>query len=57
MRSHPGGSISMGHGVLHENLTVQILDTKRSTEAELVGMSEYLPYNVWIRNFLMGKDM
>ena len=43
MRSHTGGAISMGHGVLHEKALVQILNTKSSTGAELVVVSEYIP--------------
>ena len=40
---HTGGGVSMGHGVLHEKQSVQRLNTKSSTEAELVLVSEYLP--------------
>ena len=42
MQSYTGGSISMGHGVLHKKASVQMLNTKISTEAEIVGASEYL---------------
>ena len=28
---------------------------KSSTESELVGMSEYVPYNIWILNFLSAQ--
>ena len=52
MRSHTGGAISMGHIVLHKTLLVQMLNTKISTESETVGVSEYLPYNLWIMIFL-----
>ena len=31
------------------------MNTKSSTESELVGVSEYLPYNVWFCNF-MGEQ-
>ena len=43
MRRHTGGAISMGHGVLHKNKLMQKLNTKISTEAQLVQVSEYLP--------------
>ena len=56
-RSHTGGSISMRHVVLHEKALAQSLNTKISMEAELVGVSEYLPYNLWIMIFCMGRDM
>ena len=55
MRSHAGGSISMGHGLLCKKKLVQRLNTKCSMEAELVGVSEYLTYNLWLF-FLHGKE-
>ena len=36
----------MGLGVTHCRLSKQKLNTKSSTEAELVGASDYLPYNI-----------
>ena len=56
MRSHTGGLTSMGHGVVHTKSSKQKLNTKSSTEAELVGVSEYLPYNIWTRMFLEAQD-
>ena len=52
MRSHTGGMMSFGIGALHTKSTKQKLDTKSLTEAELVGVSEYLPYHIWLINFL-----
>ena len=52
MRSHTGGALSLGHGIVHSRSSKQKLNTKSSTEAELVGLSDYVPYNVWITNFL-----
>ena len=52
MRSHTGGALSLGHGIVHSRSSRQKLNTKSSTEAELVGLSDYVPYNVWITNFL-----
>ena len=52
MRSHMGGAISMGYGMLTAKSAMEKLNTKSSTEAELVGVSEYLPYNLWLMNFL-----
>ena len=51
MVSLTGGAISMGHGVFHEKASVQKLNTKISTEAELVGASEYIAYNLWLMIF------
>ena len=44
--------MSFGIGALHTKSTKQKLNTKSSTEAELVGVSEYLPYHIWLINFL-----
>ena len=52
MRSHTGGAMSLGWGVIHSKSSKQKLNTKSSTETELVGVSEYLPYNIWLINFL-----
>ena len=55
MKSHTGGSLSLGHGTLSNKSSTQKLNTKSSTEAELVGLSEYLPYNIWMKNFLESQ--
>ena len=55
MRSHTGGAMSMGWGVLHSKSRKQKLNTKSSTEAELVGVSEYLPHNIWLMNFMEAQ--
>ena len=55
MRSHTGGCMSMGLGTLHCKSSKQKLNTKSSTEAEVVGMSDYTPYNIWLTNFLQAQ--
>ena len=55
MRSHTGGIISLGWGALHTKSSKQKLTVKSSTEAEIVGMSEYIPYNIWLVNFLSAQ--
>jgi len=59
MRSHTGGTMSFGVGVVHVKSSKQKLNTKSSTEAELVGVSEYLPYHIWMVNFMdaQGYDI
>ena len=42
----------MGLGVLHAKFSKQKLNVKSSTEAELVGASDYLPYNLWLIMFM-----
>ena len=53
MRGQTRGAISMGYGLLHGKSSKQNINVKSSTEAEFVGVSEYLPYNIW---FLMFMD-
>ena len=52
MRSHTGGAMSFGYGIVHYLSAKQKLNVKSSTEAEVVGMSDYLPFNIWLRMFL-----
>ena len=42
----------MGIGILHGRSSKQKLNTKSSSESELVGVSEYIPFNLFIINFL-----
>ena len=55
MRSQTGGAISLGLGVLHCKSSKQKLNVKSSTEAELIGASNYVPYNIWILMFLSAQ--
>ena len=52
MRGHNGGTTSLGRGVVMHNCSKQRLNTKSSTESELVGVSDYLPYTIWASYFL-----
>ena len=51
MKGHTGGVMSMGGGVLHCKASTQKNNTKSTTESELVGVSEYLPYIIWYMLF------
>ena len=44
MMSQTGGAMSMRVGCLHAKGNKQKLNAKSSTEVELVGASEYIPY-------------
>ena len=55
MKSHTGGCASFGRGVFMTKSTKQKLNTKSSTEAELVGASDYLPNTVWATHFLEAQ--
>ena len=55
MKSHTGGVISFGLGGLMCKSAKQKLNTKSSTEAELVGASDYLPSTIWAMHFLRAQ--
>ena len=50
-KSHAGGAMPFGRCVFGTKSTKQKLNTKSSTEAEAVGVSDYLPSNIWTENF------
>jgi hypothetical protein len=54
MKSHTGGAFTLGKGVIYGTSTRQKINTKSSTEAELVGVAEVLPQILWTRYFLEG---
>ena len=54
-KGHTGGLISLGHGVVHAKSSKQKLNSKSSTETELIGLSDYLSQVLWIRNFLIAQ--
>jgi len=47
MRSHTGGVMLFGRGIINANSNKQKLNIKSSTEAEVVGASNYLPFNIY----------
>ena len=51
-RSHTGGCLSFGMGVLATMCQKQKLNVKSSTEGEIVGVSDYLPNIIWVRMFM-----
>ena len=55
MRSHTGGVMSFGTGGVLCKSTKQKLNTKSSTEAEVVGASDYLPNTIWTKMFLRAQ--
>ena len=55
MRSHTGGIIMMGKGALYGKSSKQKITVKSSTEAELVGASDFLPQTIWTRNFIEAQ--
>ena len=55
MRSHTGGTVSFGVGGLLCKSSKQKINTKSSTEAELVGASDYLPNTLWVKMFMEAQ--
>ena len=52
MKSHTSGVMSFRTGVLNGKSAKQKLNTKSSTEAELVGSSDYIPWTIWTKRFM-----
>ena len=52
MRSHTGAMMTFGQGAALSMSTKQKINTKSSTEAELVGVDDALPFNIWCMYFL-----
>ena len=57
MRSHTGVTMSLGHGCPYSSTNKQKINTKSSTEAELVGVDDGLPMVIWTRNFLEAQGL
>ncbi len=55
MRSHTGGAITLGRGCPIVTSTKQKLNTRSSTESELVGVDDLMPSILWTRQFLMAQ--
>ena len=55
MRSHTGGAISLGHGVINSKSSKHKINTKSSTEAELVGASDFVSHTMWTSWFLKDE--
>ena len=47
--------MSFGLGMVHCKASKQRITVKSSTKAELVGMSDYVPYTLWLRHFLEAQ--
>jgi hypothetical protein len=55
MRGHTGGGLSMGRGFPIVNSSKQKLNTRSSTESELVGVDDCMPAILWTRYFLEAQ--
>ena len=54
-RSHTGATMSMGAGCPVSMSTKQKINTRSSTEAELVGVNDAMALILWTRNFLLAQ--
>ena len=57
MRSHTGSTLSMGTGSIWSNSIKQKINTRSSTEAELVAVDDMMPQILWTRYFLTDQDL
>ena len=57
MTIHTGGMMLMVRGALYSASNQKKLNTKSSTEAELVGVDDLMPQILWMRYFLEAQGM
>eukprot|EP00980_Cylindrotheca_fusiformis_P025578 scaffold14118_cov91-Cylindrotheca_fusiformis.AAC.1 len=55
LRSHTGATMMMGKGSLYSKSMKQKINTRSSTEAELVGVNDAMSLILWTRNFLVAQ--
>ena len=55
MRGHSGGGLSLGRGFPTVSSTKQKLNTRSSTESELVGADDFMPAVLWTRYFMLSQ--
>ena len=55
MKGYTGRLTTFGSGMVHHKLSKQSLNTKSSTESELVGASDYLLFTIWVKRFLQEQ--
>ncbi len=55
MRGHTGGGLILGRGFPISASTKQKLNTRSSTESELVGVDDMMPIILWTRYFLLAQ--
>ena len=54
-RSHTGGTMTMGKGGVYNNSIKQKLNTKSSTESELVTVDDMMPHILWTNTILKAQ--
>jgi hypothetical protein len=54
-KSHTGVMITLGQGAVYSRSVKQKINTRSSTEAELVALSDSISQVIWVRNYLMSQ--
>lgn len=57
LKSHTGGCGSIGGDIFYATSTRQKLNTRSSTEAELVAVDDLIGKVVWTQRFLKGQSV
>ena len=52
MKGHTSGLVSLGRGTIHNKLSKQKINTKSSTESEVVDASDFIPWTIWLKRIL-----
>jgi len=52
MREHTGGAMTMGRGFPLDKSTKHKLNTRSSTESEIVAVNDLIPQILWVRLFI-----
>ena len=55
-KSHTGACLTIGHGSVISIYAKQKINTKSSTEAELVGVDDAMIFVMWMKIFLNHKS-
>jgi hypothetical protein len=55
LRGHSGGGLSLGRGFPIVSSTKQKLNTRSSTESEIVGADDFMPAICWTRYFMQAQ--
>ncbi|KAG7358248.1 hypothetical protein IV203_014835 [Nitzschia inconspicua] len=56
MRCHTGATMTLGKGSVYSMSTRQKINTRSSTEAELVGVNNAMSIILWTRHFLVLEE-
>ena len=55
MKSHTGGTMMLGKGAIYGTSTKHKINTKSSTEGELIAVNDVMPQVLWTRYFLEAQ--